>query len=82
MSSTARKILKWTGLVIGVILLIAIGFGVYIYTLIPKPIGEKPVLQAELFNKPATELPIAGKFIYKSATELAAMIKKQTGDFC
>ncbi|MBK8314597.1 MAG: amidase [Acidobacteria bacterium] len=43
----------------------------------PKTDRQKPVLQAELFNKPATEFPVAGKFIYKSATELAAMIKNK-----
>lgn len=77
MSSTVKKVLKWLGLAVGVVVLIAIGLGIYIYTLIPKPIGEKPVLQAELFNKPATEFPVAGKFIFKSATELASMIKNK-----
>lgn len=75
MSLKIRKILKWTGIVLGGIVLIAVGLGIYVYTLIPKPIGEKPKLQTELFNKPVTELPVADKFIYKSATELAAMIK-------
>lgn len=77
MSSTIKKVLKWTAITIAVIVLIAVGLGIYAYTLIPKPIGEKPVLQSELFNKPATELPVAGRFIYKSATELAAMIKNK-----
>ncbi len=75
MSTTVKRILKWAGITIGILVLIAIGLGIYVYTLIPKPIGEKPVLQAELFNKPTTEFPVAGKFIYKSATELAAMIR-------
>lgn len=77
MPSTVKKILKWLGLAVGIVVLIAIGLGIYIYTLIPKPIGEKPVLQAELFNKPATEFPVAGKFIYKSASELAVMVKNK-----
>ena len=75
MSLTVKKVLKWLGLAVGIVVLIAVGLGIYVYTLIPKPIGEKPVLQAELFNKPEKELPVSGKFIYKSATELAAMIK-------
>ncbi len=77
MSSRIRRILKWVGVVIGVILLTAVGLGIYVYSLIPKPIGEKPVLQAELFEKPEKELPVAGKFIFKPATELAAMIKNR-----
>lgn len=75
MSPKIRKVIKWTSLVIGVLVLIAIGLGIYVYTLIPKPIGERPVLQAELFSKPEKELPVTGKFIFKSATELAEMIK-------
>ncbi len=77
MSPTIKKVIKWTAAAVAVIILIAVGLGIYVYTLIPKPIGEKPVLQAELFNKPEKELPVAGKFIYKSATELGAMIKNK-----
>ena len=77
MSSTTKKALKWVGLAVGIVVLIVIGLGIYIYSVIPKPIGEKPVLQAELFTKPAIELPVAGKFIYMSASELAAMIKNK-----
>ncbi|MBK9214188.1 MAG: amidase [Chloracidobacterium sp.] len=77
MPSTIKKVFKWSGIVFGIVVLIAIGLGIYIYTLIPKPIGEKPVLQSELFTKPERELPVAGKFVYKSATELAAMIKNK-----
>ncbi|MBK8465382.1 MAG: amidase [Chloracidobacterium sp.] len=77
MSKTVKKILQWAGLVLGVLILIGVGIGIYVCSLIPKPIGEKPPLQSELFNKPETDLPVAGKFIYKSATELAAMIKNK-----
>ena len=77
MSSTIKKILKLLGTVAGVLILIGIGAGIYISSLIPKPIGEKPTLQSELFTKPATEFPVAGKFVYKSAAELAAMIKNK-----
>ena len=77
MSPIIKKVLKWSGLAIAVIVLIAIGLGIYVYSIIPKPIGKKPALQVELFNKPAAELPVAGKFIYKSAAELAAMIRNK-----
>ncbi len=76
MRTTAKKIVTWAAIGLGVLTIIAIGIGIYVYTLIPKPIGEKPVLQSELFNKPATDFPVAGKFIFKSAAELASMIKK------
>lgn len=77
MRSMTRKILKSFGILIGLMILLAVGLGIYVYTLIPKPIGEKPALQSELFTKPERELPVAGKFIYRSATELAAMIKNK-----
>lgn len=77
MSSAIKKAFKCAGLVLGVLVLFCIGLGLYVYSLIPKPIGEKPVLQVELFNKPATEFPVAGKFVYKSASELAGMIKNK-----
>lgn len=77
MSSTIKKIIKWAGLVLGPLVLIVIGLGIYIYTQIPKPIGDRPVLQSELFEKPAKEFPVGGKFIYRSASELAAMIKNK-----
>ena len=74
---TIKKVLKWLAVAVAVVVLIAAGLGIYVYSLIPKPIGEKPVLQAELFSKPATEFPVAGKFVYKSATELSSMIKNK-----
>lgn len=75
MSSTIKKIIKWAGIVLGTLVIIVIGLGIYIYTQIPKPIGDRPVLQSELFEKPEKEFPVGGKFIYRSASELAAMIK-------
>lgn len=77
MSSTTKRILKWIALALGTIIILIVGPGIYIYIQIPKPIGDPPVLQAELFAKPERELPVAGKFIFKSATELAAMIRNK-----
>lgn len=77
MPSTAKKIFKWASIVIGLIVLVVAGLGAYLYTLIPKPIGKKPVLQAELFSKPPVEFPVAGKYIFKPATELAEMIRSK-----
>ncbi len=76
MKSSTRKILKWTGIVLGALLLVAVALGAYVYSLIPKPLGEVPALQSELFNPPATPLPVEGKYIYKTATELAGMIRR------
>ena len=75
MSSTARKIFKWAGLLLGIPALLAAALGVYIYTQIPKPIGQPPVLQSTLCTPPAQELPVAGRFIFKSAHELAALVR-------
>jgi len=77
MTPKVKKILKWIGIGIGIIVLVVAGLGIYVYTLIPKPIGERPVLQSELFSKPERDLPVAGKFIYKSAGELATMIRNK-----
>jgi amidase len=74
MKTKTKTILKWTGIVLGSLLLIIISLGVYVNSLIPKYEGECPPLQTFLFARPETNLPMEGKYIYKSATELAAMI--------
>ena len=77
MNSKTRKILKWTGGILGFLILMVAGAGVYLSSLMPKPMGKPPVLQAELFRKPQVDFPVEGKFIFKSATELALLIKTQ-----
>ncbi len=77
MSPTTKKILKWTGIVFGGLLVFVVAFGAYVYSIVPKPIGSPIVLQKELFAKPPQDLPMAGKYIYKSATELAVMIRRR-----
>lgn len=76
MSLTTKKNLKWICLVFGVLLVFAVAFGAYVYSIVPKPIGSPIVLQKELFVKPPQEFPMAGKYIYKSAAELATMIRR------
>lgn len=77
MKAKSKRVLKWLGLSIGTILIICIGLGIYFWLHLPKPHGNPPVLQSELFMKPAREFPVAGKYIYKSATELAGMIRNK-----
>ncbi|MFN8352844.1 MAG: amidase family protein [Spirosomataceae bacterium] len=77
MKTSTKKIVKWVGTVVGVLLLIALAFGLYLYSIIPPAIGTPPTLQAVLFQKPTQPLPIANKYIYKSATELAALIRSR-----
>jgi amidase len=77
MAPTAKKILKWIGITIGSILLIGAALAFYVWKSIPKPMGNPPVLQSELFKKPDTPLPVEGKYIFKSATELAALIRNK-----
>ena len=77
MKAKSKRVLKWLGLSIGTILIICIGLGIYIWLHLPKPHGNPPVLQSELFMKPAREFPVTGKYIYKSATELAGMIRNK-----
>ncbi len=77
MNSGTKKVLKWSGIILGVILLVGLILGVYIWVNIPKPAGEPPVLQSELFTKPVKPFPVGGKYIFKTATELADLIKNK-----
>lgn len=77
MNKKIRKILKWTGGISGSLVLIVALIGIYIWSQMPKPMGKPPVLQSELFSKPKVDLPVEGKFIFKSATELAMLIKNK-----
>lgn len=73
----SKKTFKKIAIVIGILIGIAAIAGGYLYSIIPKPAGPVPALQAELFEAPKSQVPPAGKFIYKSATELAALIKNK-----
>lgn len=75
MSPKSKKILKRIGIFLGIIILLIVAAGIYIYSQIPKPLGDIPKLQSEIFSKPAQPLPVNDSFIYKSATELADMIR-------
>lgn len=77
MKPKIKKILKWTGIILGSILLILVSLGIYIYSLIPHYQGECPPLQTYLFSKPSKQIPVEGKYIYKSAFELALMIRNK-----
>jgi amidase len=72
-----KRILKWFGLTLGIVVLLAGGLAAYLYTQMPKPIGERPVLQSALFQKPASELPVEQRFLYASAVDLAALIRNK-----
>lgn len=75
MKPRKKKILKWIGIILGSLILIAIGFGLYVKSILPKFDGKPVALQKELFQRPAQAFPMEGKFIYKSATELASMFR-------
>jgi amidase len=75
MKPRTKKILKWTGIVFGSLVLIAVALGLYVNSIIPKFNSVPIVLQNELFEKPQQDYPMQGTFIYKSASELAAMIR-------
>lgn len=75
MKPRTKKILKWTGIVLGSLILIAVALGLYVNSIIPKFNSVPVVLQNELFQKPPQPLPMQGKFIYKSANELSMLIK-------
>lgn len=75
MGPSAKKALKYTGIVAGVLVVLLAAAGGYIYTLIPKPTGQPIVLQADLFRKPDQPLLMEGKYIYRPATELSQMMR-------
>jgi amidase len=75
MKIQTRKLLKLAGWIIGALLLIVAATGIYIWSLMPKPLGQPPVLQDELYRKPEVDSPVEGKYIFKSATEIASLIR-------
>jgi amidase len=75
MKRRSHEILKWTGIALGFFVLMVIALGLYVNSILPKFDGTPVALQTALFRKPEREFPMEGKYIYKSATELAAMIK-------
>jgi amidase len=77
MKPRTKSIFKWIGIILSAIILIAIAFGLYVKSILPKFDSKPIVLQKELFKKSAQPLPMEGKFIYKSASELAAMIRSK-----
>jgi len=72
-----KTVLRTLALVAATIVLVGVGLAAYVYATLPKPIGEKPALQAELFTRPSQLLPVDERFLYASATDLAAMIRER-----
>ena len=77
MKSKTKKVLKWIGAIIGSLILLVTVLGIYVWMNIPKPQGTPPVLQSNLFKKPDHPFPCEGKYIFKSATELAELIRNR-----
>ena len=72
-----KTVLRTLALVAATIVLVGVGLAAYVYATLPTPIGEKPALQAELFTRPSQLLPVDERFLYASATDLAAMIRER-----
>lgn len=77
MAKLVKRILKWTGLALGALVVLIGGLAGYLYSQKPKPIGERPALQTELFTQPKAQLPVEERFLYASAVELASMIRSK-----
>lgn len=77
MNPKTKKVLKWVGIFVGIIIMLAISFGIYVNSIIPKFDSKPIVLQQELFARPSQLFPMEGKYIYKSASELAEMIRSR-----
>jgi amidase len=70
------RIVKWLGVCLGAVVLLAAGLGVYLYLQIPKPVDPLPPLQTWLFEAPANHADqIAGRYVFRSAQELAELIR-------
>lgn len=77
MKPSTKKTWKRIGVLLGIILAIFAIAGGYFYSILPKPVGPVPELQHELFTAPKSPNILNGRFLYKSATELAAMIRNK-----
>lgn len=69
MRKNVNKVSMFVVIIIFIILLMGL------FSQLPKKIGEPPKLQSFLFQKPNKIIPVEGKYIFKSATELASLIK-------
>ncbi|MCC7416646.1 MAG: hypothetical protein IT176_05840 [Acidobacteria bacterium] len=77
MQPRTRRWLVRAAWAVGALVAIAAALAGYVYSLLPEPIGDPPTLQTQLFEKPAQPLPVSGRYVGKSATELAALIKSR-----
>lgn len=75
MKPKIKKILKWTGIILGSLILIVVALGLYVNSILPKFNSVPVILQKELFAKSPQPFLMEGKFIYKSASELSEMIR-------
>lgn len=67
--------LKWTGLGIVGLVLIAALLGTWVWSVLPAKQGTPIVLQPHLFARPAQPISEDARFHYSTATELAALIR-------
>lgn len=77
MTGRRRKVLKWIGIVAGALVIIAVALGIWVSSVIPPAQGTPITLNAELFKAPAAPLPLDDRILYKSASEIAGMIRNK-----
>lgn len=70
-----KIIIKWTLIGLTSIVVLILAIGIYVYSLIPPNIGKPIILQENLFKKPKNKFVVEEKYLFKSATELAEMIR-------
>lgn len=76
MANRLFPLLRWLGGIVVALVLVAGALGIYIYSLIPAPVDTLPPLQRELFDAPTSPAsPVAGRYLFRSATELAGLIR-------
>jgi amidase len=77
MPTSFLVVLKWTGLVLALLLLLACLLGVWAWTVLPGVQGAPVSLQSFLFTPPAAPAPEDTRFHYRTASELAAMVRNK-----
>lgn len=72
---TTSLLFKWTALILGLLVLVACILGGWIWSVIPSKQGQPIHLQQALFEPPTRAISQDDRFHYRTATELADMIR-------
>lgn len=72
-----RTMLQYIAIGLCTLVVCALALGLWVWSVLPAQQGEPVVLQQDLFTEPAQPHTENSRFLYKSAAELAAMIRNK-----